>query len=206
MSTQVAGPCDTGVAAAMRPVSTRYPEITLAATILGSSVAFIDGSVVNIALPALQAGLGVPDAMLSWTINAYLLPLGALILLGGGAGDRYGRRRLFQTGLLLFAAASLLCAVSSNFRYLLMGRGLQGLGAALLLPNSLAILGASFRGEEQGRAVGTWAAVGALAGALGPLIGGWLIDVAGWQTIFLINLPIALVAGYLTHRYVEESG
>ncbi len=126
--------------------------------------------------------------MLSWTINAYLLPLGALTLLGGGLGDRCGRKRLFQTGLLLFTLASLLCAVAPAFGWFLAGRALQGLGAPLLLPNSLAILGASFEGERRGRAVGTWAAVGALAGALGPLIGGWLVDVAGWRTIFLINL------------------
>lgn len=206
MNAQVAAPCDPGMATATRPVAARHPRMTLAATILGSSIAFIDGSVVNVALPALQSGLDVPDATLPWTINAYLLPLGALILLGGGAGDRYGRRRLFQAGLLLFAAVSLLCAASPTVAHLLVGRALQGIGAALLLPNSLAILGASFEGEAQGKAVGTWAAVGALAGALGPLLGGWLVDSAGWRMIFLINPPIALVAGWLTHRCVGESG
>lgn len=206
MSTTIPGPCDAGVAATTPTALARHPVLTLVATILGSSVAFIDGSVVNVALPALQADFGVADNLLSWTINAYLLPLGALTLLGGGAGDRFGRRRLFQAGLALFAAASLLCAAAPDFGWLLVSRALQGLGAALLMPNSLAILGTSFEGKSQGSAIGTWAAAGALAGAMGPLLGGWLVDVAGWRAIFLINLPIALAAGHLAQRYVEESG
>lgn len=204
MSTTLA-PCDTAVAAATPAAGARHPTATLAATILGSSVAFIDGSVVNVALPALQADLGASDANLSWAINAYLLPLGALILLGGGAGDRFGRRRLFMAGLALFSLASLVCAAAPDFSWLLAGRTLQGLGAALLMPNSLAILGASFEGEAQGKAVGTWAAVGALVGALGPLLGGWLVDTVGWRSIFVLNLPIAMVAAWLAWRYVEES-
>jgi MFS family permease len=131
-------PCDAGVAAAVRPCGNQYPRATLAATILGSSVAFIDGSVVNVALPALARDLGAGPAELSWTINAYLLPLGALILLGGGAGDHFGRRRPFLLGLAIFTFASLLCAAAPALPWLLAGRGLQGLGAALLMPNSLA--------------------------------------------------------------------
>src|SRR5882762_9210149 len=181
-----------------------YPRATLAATVLGSSLAFIDGSVVNVALPALAQDLKVNPADLSWTINAYLLPLGVLILIGGALGDRLGRRRLFQIGLSIFAAGSLACAAAPSLAWLLAARGLQGLGAALLMPNSLAILGGAFTGEARGRAIGTWAAAGALAGALGPIVGGWIVDTVGWRTIFLLNLPIAAAAGYLAWRYVEE--
>ena len=205
MSGAVAGPCDTGVAAAALPKSNPHPRATLAATILGSSVAFVEGSVINVALSALARDLGAGPAELSWTINAYLLPLGALILLGGGAGDHFGRRRLFLVGLAIFIVASLLCAAAPALPWLLAGRGLQGLGAALLMPNSLAILGAAFTGEARGRAIGTWAAAGAFAGALGPLIGGWLVDTTGWRTIFLLNLPIAAAAGYLAWAYVPET-
>jgi EmrB/QacA subfamily drug resistance transporter len=177
---------------------------TLAASILGSSLAFIDGSVVNVALPALAHSLHADPSILPWAINAYLLPLGALILLGGGLGDHFGRRRLFLIGLVLFGAASILCALAPTFFWLLAGRSAQGIGAALLMPNSLAILGGAFAGEERGRAIGTWAAVGAVAGAVGPIVGGWLIDTIGWRIIFLINIPLALAAGYLAYKYVAE--
>ncbi len=177
---------------------------TLAASILGSSLAFIDGSVVNVALPSLAHGLHADPSELSWAINAYLLPLGALILLGGGLGDHYGRRRLFLIGLLLFASASILCAVAPTFGWLLTGRGIQGVGAALLMPNSLAIIGGAFSGEDRGRAIGTWAAVGAVAGAVGPIVGGWLIDSIGWRVIFFINIPVALGAAYLALKFVAE--
>lgn len=205
MSTTFSAPCDAGVAIASRPQENRHPRATLATTILGSSLAFIDGSVVNVALPALGRDLGANAAELSWTINAYLLPLGALILLGGGAGDHFGRRRLFLLGLAVFTLASIVCAIAPSLTWLLLGRGLQGLGAALLMPNSLAILGASFTGEARGRAIGIWAAVGALAGAVGPLIGGWLVDTSGWRTIFLLNLPVAAASGYLAWKFVPES-
>src|ERR1700722_5450361 len=181
-----------------------HPRATLAATILGSSLAFIDGSVVNVALPALSQGLEVNPANLSWAINAYLLPLGVLILLGGALGDHFGRRRLFQIGLSTFAFASLACAAAPSFAWLLAARGLQGLGAALLMPNSLAILSGAFTCEARGRAIGTWAAAGALAGAMGPIIGGWIVDTVGWRAIFLLNLPIAAGAGYLAWKYVDE--
>jgi len=177
---------------------------TLAATILGTSLAFIDGSVVNVALPALAHDLQVNPADLSWIINAYLLPLGVLILLGGTLGDHFGRRRLFQMGLSTFTLASLICAAAPSLAWLLAARGLQGVGAALLLPNSLAILSGEFTGEARGRAIGTWAAAGALAGALGPIIGGWMVDTLGWRAIFLLNFPIALGAGYLVWKYVDE--
>jgi len=205
MTAVLAGPGDGGIVAATQPCRCHHPRATLAATILGSSVAFIDGSVVNVALPTLQHDLGASAAGLSWTINAYLLPLGALILIGGGLGDHFGRRRLFLIGLSTFTLASLACAVAPSLVWLLGGRGLQGLGAALLMPNSLAILGAAFTGERRGRAVGTWAAMGALAGAIGPVLGGWLVDMVGWRMIFLINLPIASAAGCLAWAYVAES-
>jgi EmrB/QacA subfamily drug resistance transporter len=181
-----------------------HPRATLAATILGSSLAFIDGSVVNVALPALALNLEVSASNLPWVINAYLLPVGALTLLGGALGDHMGRRRLFHFGLAIFTLASAACAAAPSLGWLLAARGLQGLGAAVLLPNSLAILSGAFTGEARGRAIGTWAAVGALAGALGPIVGGWIVDTVGWRTIFLINLPIAVAAGYLSWNYVEE--
>ncbi|MEP6885890.1 MAG: MFS transporter [Gammaproteobacteria bacterium] len=181
-----------------------HPRATLWATIFGSSVAFIDGSVVNVALPALEADLKVDPADLSWAINAYLLPLGALILLGGALGDHFGRRRFFQIGLATFTVASAVCAAAPSLRWLLAARAFQGLGAALLLPNSLALLGSEFTGEARGRAIGTWAAAGAFAGALGPIIGGWMVDIVGWRMIFLLNVPIAAGAGFLTRKYVAE--
>jgi len=205
MSSAVAGPCDSEIASTALPCSTSYPRATLTATILGSSLAFIDGSVVNVALPAMAGDLDASSAQLSWTINAYLLPLGALILLGGGAGDFFGRRRLFLIGLSVFTLASILCFAAPSLGWLLAARCVQGLGAALLMPNSLAILGSAYTGEARGRAIGVWAAAGAIAGALGPLLGGWLVDTIGWRMIFLINVPIAAAAAYLTWAYVAES-
>ncbi len=182
----------------------KHPRLVLVTTILASSLAFIDGSVVNVGLPAIGADLDGGAADLQWIVNAYLLPLSALLLLGGAAGDRFGRRRLLVIGVALFAVASLVCAVAPSLPWLLAGRALQGIGAALLMPNSLAILGASFSGEARGKAIGAWAAVGAAAGAIGPVLGGWLIDQVGWRSIFLINLPIAAGAVLLALRYVEE--
>ncbi len=205
MTASLAGPCDRAAAGATRHAGRAHPRATLAATILGSSVAFIDGSVVNVALPALGRDFGAGAAGLAWTINAYLLPLGALILIGGGAGDHFGRRLLFLIGLATFSVASVACALAPDLAWLLGGRSLQGIGAALLMPNSLAILGAAFSGEARGKAIGTWAATGALAGALGPLVGAWLVDTVGWRTIFLLNLPIAAAAGYLAWAYVDET-
>jgi EmrB/QacA subfamily drug resistance transporter len=205
MSSLLPAPCEGAQAKATAARPCRHPGATLAACILGSSLAFIDGSVMNVALPAIDQDLHAGPAGLAWLINAYTLCLSALILLGGAAGDQAGRRRLFLAGIALFLAASLACALAPNLAAMLSFRALQGIGAALLLPNSLALLGAGFEGEAKGKAVGTWAGVGALAGAIGPVIGGWLVDVAGWRTIFLVNLPVGAAAAWLAWRYVPEN-
>jgi EmrB/QacA subfamily drug resistance transporter len=186
------------------PGSARQSRFILATTILASSLAFVDGSVVNVGLPAIGRDLHADGAGLSWIVNGYLLPLSALLLTGGAAGDRFGRRRVLLAGVWLFALASLMCAAAPALGWLVGGRVLQGVGAALLMPNSLAILGSSFTGEARGRAIGLWAAAGAAAGALGPLAGGGLIDVAGWRTIFLINLPIAALTLALGRRCLRD--
>src|SRR4051812_40500472 len=157
------------------------PTLVLAATILASSLAFVDGSVVNVGLPAIGRSLGADAGALQWIINAYLLPLSALLLLGGAAGDRFGRRRLLIVGTALFALASIGCALAPGVSVLLASRLLQGVGAALLMPNSLALLGQTFSSEAKGRAIGIWAATGAAAGAIGPVLGGGLIDIGSWR-------------------------
>jgi EmrB/QacA subfamily drug resistance transporter len=181
------------------------PALVLAATVIASAMAFIDGSVVTIALPAMQAELQADFQQLQWVVNAYTLPLGALILVGGGIGDRVGRKRVFVAGILVFAAASLICAAACSVGLLIGGRALQGIGAAFLVPQSLAIISASFPREVRGRAIGVWAAASAITTALGPPIGGFLIDVLTWRVAFWINLPLCVAALWLTFRYVPES-
>ena len=197
-------------AAAARCASTAgsvpHPRLVLATTILASSLAFVDGSVVNVGLPAISRSLSANAADLQWVVNAYLLPLSALLLLGGAAGDRFGRRRLLILGTGVFALGSLGCALAPSLPLLLLGRALQGVGAATLMPNSLAILGATFTGEAKGRAIGIWAASGAAMGAIGPVLGGALIDLGSWRAIFLLNLPLALGAMLLAWRYVRPDG
>jgi EmrB/QacA subfamily drug resistance transporter len=183
-----------------------HPRWTLVTCILASSLAFIDGSVVNVALPAIGRGLGGGAADLQWTINAYTLPLSALLLLGGAAGDHFGRRRLLLAGIGLFLLASVGCALAPGIAVLLAARALQGLGAAILLPNSLAILSHTFSGPEKGRAVGTWAAASAISAAVGPPLGGWLINNVGWRAIFYINLPFGALAILIALLAVRESG
>jgi EmrB/QacA subfamily drug resistance transporter len=177
----------------------------LAATVLGSGLAFVDATVVNIALPTIGAELDAGLSGLTWTVNAYTLTLASLILLGGSLGDRMGRRRVFIVGVLWFALASVLCGLAPNVETLVAARALQGIGGALLTPGSLAILQASFRPEDRGRAIGAWSGLGGIAGAAGPFIGGWLIDAASWRWIFLINLPVALAVVVIAHRHVPES-
>jgi EmrB/QacA subfamily drug resistance transporter len=178
---------------------------TLVCCILASSLSFVDASVMNVALPAIRAGYGAGAQQVQWVVNAYLLPLSALLLLGGAVGDHYGRRRLLVIGTSLFALASLTCALAPSLPLLLAARAAQGIGAALLLPNSLALLNAAFAGEQRGRAVGIWAAAGAAAAAVAPLLGGWLVDTVGWPAIFYINLPLAAGAVALALAFVEES-
>jgi EmrB/QacA subfamily drug resistance transporter len=186
-------------------LSQRRKQLTLAATILGSSMAFIDGSVVNIALPAIQQALHADAVSTQWIVNAYLLLLGALVLVGGSAADLYGRRRMFLLGITIFTAASVACGLSPDITVLVVSRAIQGLGAALLTPASLAMLGATFDEYERGRAIGTWAGVGALTAAAGPVLGGWLVDQVSWRAIFLLNVPLALAAAGLAVGFACES-
>jgi EmrB/QacA subfamily drug resistance transporter len=166
---------------------------TLAATILGSSIAFIDMSVVNVALPPIQSDLGGGLAAQQWVVDAYLLTLGSLILVGGSLGDIFGEVRLFVLGVTAFGVASALCAFAPDITTLILFRGLQGVAGALLTPASLAVITASFEGSERGAAIGTWTAWTGISFVIGPLVGGWLIDVSSWRVIFLINIPVAVV-------------
>lgn len=181
------------------------PRWTLAACVLASSLSFVEGSVLNVALPAIRASFSAGAAEIQWVVNAYLLPLSALLLLGGALGDHYGRRLLVVMGTSLFAITSLICALAPSLELLLAARAGQGVGAALLLPNSLALLNAAYEGPKRGRAVGIWAAAGAASAAIAPLIGGWLVDHVGWPSIFYINLPLAVGAILLALKFVAES-
>ena len=204
-------PCDDGVIQGQRgsPAAAGGRErLALAATVLGSSMAFIDGSVVNIALPAMQRDLagGSPGlAAMQWVVNAYLLALGSLVLIGGALGDRYGRRRIFLAGIALFSLASAACGLAPNAAALIGARAVQGVGAALLVPSSLAIIGAVFSGEARGKAIGTWAAWAAITGAAGPVLGGWLVDQWSWRAIFFLNLPLGAATAWLALRAVPDS-
>lgn len=177
----------------------------LAATIAGSSMAFIDGTVVNVALPALQTHLNATATDVQWVVESYALFLSALLLVGGSLGDRYGRRRIYAMGIVLFAAASAWCGLSPNVNSLILARALQGIGGALLVPGSLAIISTSFSEEERGRAIGTWSGFSAITAAIGPVIGGWLIEHVSWRAAFFINLPIAALVLVLLYRHVPES-
>lgn len=177
----------------------------LLATVLGSGMAFIDGTVVNIALPSIGAEFDANAAALQWTVNGYLLPLAAFILLGGSLGDRFGRRRVFMIGVAWFATASLLCGIAPNTTALIAARALQGVGGALLVPGSLAILQSSFHPDDRSRAIGAWSGLAGIAGAAGPFLGGWLIGVASWRLVFLINVPLAITVIAVAARHIPES-
>jgi EmrB/QacA subfamily drug resistance transporter len=177
----------------------------LVATILGSSMVFIDGTVVNVALPALQSNLQATISEVQWVVESYALFLAALLLVGGSLGDLYGRRKVFVIGVVLFTAASAWCGVAGNIGQLILARGLQGVGGAFLVPNSLALISVSFAPEQRGRAIGTWSGFTAITTAIGPLLGGWFVQHASWRWVFFINVPLALVVVALTTWRVPES-
>jgi EmrB/QacA subfamily drug resistance transporter len=177
----------------------------IAAAVLGSGMTWLDGSVVNVALPTIGDDLDASLAQLQWITNGYLLTLASLILLGGSLGDRFGRRRVFVLGTVLFAGASLLCGLAPSAEVLIAARLLQGVGGALLTPGSLAMIQGSFRAEDRARAIGAWSGLGGVAAAIGPLVGGLLIDHASWRWIFLINLPIAVLTVAIAVRRVPET-
>ena len=166
---------------------------------------FIDGTVVNVALPALQRELGASLADVQWVVESYALFLAALLLVGGAAGDRFGRRRVFTLGVASFAVASVWCGLADSVRMLIVARAVQGIGGALLVPGSLAIISASFDEDARGKAIGTWSAATAITMALGPVLGGWLIDHASWRAAFFINVPLAVTVLALALRHVPES-
>jgi EmrB/QacA subfamily drug resistance transporter len=200
-------PCDEGVilAAPCDRSAPRNGSWIIAATILGSSMAFIDGTVVNVALPALQSALGATIAEVQWVVEAYALLLAALLLTGGALGDLYGRRKMFAAGVALFSVASAWCGLAPDIRQLILARGLQGMGAALLVPGSLALISANFSQERRGRAIGTWSGFTSITAAIGPVLGGWFIEHGSWRWVFFINIPLGLAVLTLTLWKVPES-
>jgi EmrB/QacA subfamily drug resistance transporter len=208
LSSAVKQPCDEGVilsTPAAIPCTGQAAPWVLAATILGSSLAFIDGTVVNVALPALQANLNATVVDVQWVVEAYALLLAALLLVGGSLGDIYGRKRIYAIGVVVFAVASAWCGFAPNVLQLIFARAVQGIGAAMLVPGSLAIISASFSDPDRGRAIGTWSGFTAITSAVGPVIGGWLIEQASWRWVFFINLPLALIVLVLTFWHIPES-
>jgi EmrB/QacA subfamily drug resistance transporter len=193
----------TGPASGVR-IGTPAARWVLLATVLGSSLAMLDATVVNVALPALGRDLDADFGGLQWVVNAYTLTLASFILLGGALGDRYGRRRVFLIGVAWFALASALCGLAPSVELLAVGRALQGIGGALLTPGSLAIIAAAFDPADRSRAIGVWSALGGVAGAVGPFAGGWLVE-WNWRAVFLVNLPMAAVIVAVTARHVPES-
>src|SRR6059036_844479 len=208
MLTSIREPCDESVIysrPASAPCSKFAGRWVLVATTLASSMAFIDSTVVNVALPALQTNLNATIVDVQWVIEAYSLLLSALLLVGGSLGDHYGRRRVFLIGVALFALASTWCGLAPTIHQLILARALQGLGAALLIPGSLAIISNSFSEEQRGRAIGTWSGLSAITTALGPVIGGWLIEHLSWRAVFFINIPLALLVILISLWRVPES-
>jgi EmrB/QacA subfamily drug resistance transporter len=200
--------CDENIirsGAAVAPCSKTHGRWILAATILASSMAFIDGTVVNVALPALQTNLNATAADVQWVIESYALLLSALLLVGGSLGDHYGRRRVFLLGIVIFAVASSLCGFAGNIRQLIGARALQGFGAALLVPGSLAIISNSFSEQERGRAIGVWSGFSAITTGIGPVLGGWLIEHVSWRAVFFINVPLAFVVILISLRHITEN-
>ncbi|MDD7940142.1 DHA2 family efflux MFS transporter permease subunit [Actinomycetospora lutea] len=187
------------------PLSSPAGRWLVVAAALGSGVAFLDGSVVNVALPAIGDDLGGGFSVLQWVLDGYLLTLSALLLLGGALGDRFGRRRVFLLGLVVFTVASVGCGLAPGGAALILARLAQGIGGALLIPGSLALIDSVIRSDDRGRAIGTWAGLSGVAAALGPFLGGWLVDAASWRWVFLINVPIATAAFWVTAHHVPET-
>ncbi|MHA7286400.1 MFS transporter [Arthrobacter sp. MDT3-44] len=177
----------------------------LVATVLGSGIAGIDATVVNVALPTIGRDLGTGFSALQWMVTGYTLTLASFILLGGALGDRFGRRRVFVVGVIWFAVASLLCGLAPDAGLLIAARALQGVGGALLTPGSLAILQAAFSGEDRARAIGAWSGLGGVATAIGPFLGGWLVESVSWRWVFLINVPVAAAVVWIAVRHVPET-
>jgi EmrB/QacA subfamily drug resistance transporter len=201
-------PCDEGVilaGKAVAPYRKAQARWILTATIIASSMAFIDGTVVNVALPALQSSLQTTAIGVQWVVESYALLLSALLLVGGSMGDRYGRKRVFLIGVAVFALASSWCGLAPNITQLVAARAVQGIGAALLVPGSLAIISASFAREERGRAIGTWSGFSAITTAIGPVLGGWLVDQVSWRAVFFLNLPLAIAVVVISMWHVPES-
>jgi len=201
-------PCDEGVIRSGPAAETCLPADgpwVLAATILGSSMAFIDGTVVNVALPALQASLGATVVDAQWVVESYALLLATLLLVGGSLGDRFGRRRVFAVGVALFALASVWCGLAPDVGQLILARGAQGVGGALLVPGSLALISSAFGPAERGQAIGTWSGFTAITAAVGPVLGGWLIEHVSWRAIFFLNVPLAAAVLLITFKHVPES-
>lgn len=195
----------TGTAAGHMELSSSRGRWILLATVLGSGLASVDATVVNIALPAIGRDLQAPFSALQWTVTGYTLTLASLILLGGAAGDRYGRRRVFLVGVAWFAVASAACALAPTSAWLIAARALQGVGGALLTPASLAIIQATFRLEDRARAVGAWAGLSGIAAGISPFLGGWLLDLGTWRWVFLINPPLAALVVAVVLRHVPET-
>src|ERR1700726_1091599 len=201
-------PCDEAVVRSVNanvPCTAQAGRWILAATILGSSMAFIDSTVVNVALPALQTSLPAPVVGVQWVVESYGLFLAALILVGGSLGDLSGRRLMFLVGVGVFAAASIACGLASNIQQLVIARSVQGIGGAFLVPGSLSIISANFDEKTRGRAIGTWSGFTAITTAVGPVLGGWLIQHASWRWPFFLNDPLASAVIAITLRHIRES-
>ncbi|MFN2577689.1 MAG: MFS transporter [Pyrinomonadaceae bacterium] len=202
-------PCDESVINTRKAATSRCGQAqrrwTLAATILGSSMVFIDGTVVNVALPALQTKLNATATDVQWVVEAYTLFLAALLLFGGSLGDRFGRKKIYAIGIALFTLASVWCGIAPDIYQLIIARAAQGVGGALLVPGSLAIISATFSEADRGQAIGTWSGATAITTALGPLLGGWLIEHVSWRAVFFLNVPLALAVFALVILFVPES-
>lgn len=213
MISQLKQPCDEAVvhsaseSIVSASITDKYAagNWVLATTIIGSSMTFIDGTVINVTLPVLQSKLNASTAQAQWIVESYALTLSALILVGGALGDKYGRRRLFNLGIVVFTVASLLCGLVSDINQLIFARAVQGIGAALLVPGSLAIISATFDKKSRGKAIGTWSGFTAISAGFGPVMGGWLVDNFSWRWIFYINLPFAVVVLLISFWHVPES-